>query len=127
MDERGKVRNVLTSTALPLGIEPAIRFGPGIELPIILQPGDLVLLYTDGVVEASTARAELFGEERLLRVVRDCRYEAPDQIVDRILRAVRDFCGKDVMDDDLAVIVVKATATADRRGCSAHEQYGSRI
>jgi serine phosphatase RsbU (regulator of sigma subunit) len=54
----------------------------------------------------------MFGEERLLSAVRGRRHESPEDIVEGALCAVRDFCGKDVMEDDVTVIIIKAEMEA---------------
>ena len=61
--------------------------------PIALEPGDLVFLHTDGIMEAEAASGQLFGTDRILNVVRANRAKSARVIVDSIYAAVRAFCG----------------------------------
>jgi serine phosphatase RsbU (regulator of sigma subunit) len=71
-----------------------------------LAPGDLLVVYSDGVTEAVRG-VELFGEERLIEVLRSHQDSAPDAIVSAILDRVRSF-GADDQSDDLTLLVARA-------------------
>ena len=71
LDPAGNVRAELTSNALPLGIMNYVDFP--VPDPIVLNPGELLVLVTDGILEAESPEGELFGDERLLEVVRAVR------------------------------------------------------
>ncbi len=75
--------------------------------PVQLAKGDLVFLYTDGIVEAMDAAREPFGLERLKEILRRCRDMAAKDLVARIRQAVRDHTGTDVREDDLTLVVAK--------------------
>jgi sigma-B regulation protein RsbU (phosphoserine phosphatase) len=68
-----------------------------------LQPGDRLLLYTDGIVEASNAAREEFGQERLQALLRTSAGRPQAETVDLILGAVRDWAVS--QDDDLTLLV----------------------
>jgi phosphoserine phosphatase RsbU/P len=70
-----------------------------------LQPGDRVVLFTDGVTEASEGDGEQFGEERLLAVLQDNRDASAPEIQSKILQAASEF-GGGVWHDDATVMVV---------------------
>ncbi|HVM27483.1 MAG TPA: SpoIIE family protein phosphatase [Mycobacteriales bacterium] len=72
-----------------------------------MAPGDLLVLYTDGVTERRNGRRE-FGDETLLRVLASTAPWSADAVAGRIQAEVRDF-GPDAARDDLAVLVVRAT------------------
>ena len=74
-----------------------------------LAPGDALVLYTDGVIEARRER-ELFGEERLAALVRDVgpRGLDADAIADAIREATVAFAGS--TEDDIAILVLRRTA-----------------
>src|SRR5439155_26579329 len=100
----GGVKAQLSSTGLPLGIVPDSDYEA--TPPLTLDPGDLLLLVTDGVVEANDEGENLFGVERTLDVVRAHRDGAAREIVAQLFLAVRDFCkGKAQLDDMTAVII----------------------
>jgi sigma-B regulation protein RsbU (phosphoserine phosphatase) len=103
LDRQGRTRAVLASTGCPLGIDPAAEFPTGPTTT--LEPGELLLLFTDGIIEAASADGEQFGLERTLAIVRAHQREVPDSILDALFHAVGDFCGHQPHDDITAVIV----------------------
>jgi sigma-B regulation protein RsbU (phosphoserine phosphatase) len=75
-------------------------------LPI--EPGDRLLLYTDGLVEARDGEGEIFGEESLTTALRSTAALGPDQAADRIVAAVSQWAKS--QDDDLTVLVCDIVA-----------------
>lgn len=71
------------------------------------RPGDLFLLYSDGVVEAESASGEQFDEARLLGVLRGHWDRPAAAIRDEIVRQVREFLDKNQAQDDLTLVVVR--------------------
>jgi phosphoserine phosphatase RsbU/P len=74
---------------------------------VTLKPGDVLVLYTDGVVEATNARDEPFDSTRLIDVVRANRHLPAGPLVGAIESAVQDFSGG-LPTDDLTVVVARA-------------------
>jgi PAS domain S-box-containing protein len=110
LDRHGELRAVLESTALPLGLEEEDNFPAG---PVaILQPGDLVFLLTDGVAETTSSDGTFFDPQGALEVVRAHRHEGPQEIIESLFRALRDFSGDAVALDDITAVVIKVAATA---------------
>jgi sigma-B regulation protein RsbU (phosphoserine phosphatase) len=77
-----------------------------------LEHGDLLLLYTDGITEAMarpdpTGHRELFGVERLDSLLRACRDCHPEECIERIRDAVREFTGGSPATDDQTLIAVR--------------------
>ena len=103
LDRQGRTKAMLASTGGAIGIDSAGEFPTG--PPTTLKPGDLVFLFTDGIVEAVSQDRERFGLERTLGVVRAHRHETPDAILDALFDAVSDFCGRRLQDDITAVIL----------------------
>ena len=68
-----------------------------------LQPGDRLLLYTDGIVEAASAGGDFFGQESLSALLRQTSGVAPAAAADRIISAVQQWAVS--QDDDLTVLV----------------------
>jgi sigma-B regulation protein RsbU (phosphoserine phosphatase) len=92
-----------------LGLLPRARFEQGVER---LEQGDLLVLYSDGVIEAANAAGEEFGEHRLIAAVESGAHEEPSHIRDRILRAVREFTGSDVLADDQTLLAIRYTGAS---------------
>jgi len=74
---------------------------------IELKQGELLLLYTDGLVEAMDEKEEEFGEERLKQIVQDARDKSSADIESAIRRAVKKHTGGKQLDDDFTLIVIK--------------------
>ncbi len=83
-----------------------------VEETIPLQPGDLYLLFTDGISEAMNAHDDLFGEERLGRLV-EAHAELPsEELRERVLREIAAFVGDAPQHDDMTMILLKVDAAA---------------
>ena len=99
----GAVEKALSATGLVLGILPDVPIG---EEVLLLEPGEALVFYTDGVIEAHAPSREQFGEERLVRVLADAKGRSAAGTARRIERAVVDYRSPDDR-DDLAVVVVR--------------------
>ena len=75
--------------------------------PLPLGRGDVVILYTDGIVEAMSPSREPFGIDRMKAIPRRQRDLPAKEIVSKIRQAVRDHTGTDVREDDLTLVVAK--------------------
>ena len=75
--------------------------------PLPLGKGDVVVLYTDGIVEAMSPSREPFGIERMKTILRRQRDLPAKEVVAKIRQAVRDHTGTDVREDDLTLVVAK--------------------
>jgi phosphoserine phosphatase RsbU/P len=95
---------LLKATGMPLGIDPAANFG---QRTIHMQPGDFLVLYTDGITEAFDENMTEFGIDRLQRVVYDVRSASVEEIQSSLLRTVNDFIENTAPADDITMIVVK--------------------
>jgi phosphoserine phosphatase RsbU/P len=73
-----------------------------------LVPGDVLVLYTDGITEAENVRQDMFGEERLYEIIRQSRSLPAAEINAQILDAVRSFTGGHAQSDDITLMVIKA-------------------
>ena len=71
-----------------------------------LDPGDKVVFYTDGIVEAMNAQEEMYGFERLQEVVKSSKSETAEALMNEIIASVHDFTGDAPQHDDITVIVV---------------------
>lgn len=73
-------------------------------------PGDLLLLYTDGVTDAEKGQGEMFGEERLLDYVTRNSDKSPSDMVIGLQDEIRSFTGRHDFDDDLTVVAMRRGA-----------------
>jgi phosphoserine phosphatase RsbU/P len=103
LNRQGQTKAVLHSTSPPLGIGSACEFPIGPTSP--LEPGDMIFLFTDGIVEASSPDGEFFGTERMLEIVRRHQQKTPDQILAAVFDAVANFSKRALQDDLTAVII----------------------
>jgi PAS domain S-box-containing protein len=103
LNHLGRTKAVLTSQDLPLGIMSTSQFSTGPT--ISLESGDLVFLFTDGIIEAQSSDDDHFGMERALDLVRRHQQESPDEILEALFGAVSDFSGHRLQDDLTAVII----------------------
>jgi len=99
-------------TNMPLGFLPGERFE---EVSAGIAPGDLIVLFSDGITEAVRADGERFGEQRLMAVVDRCGEAEPRGIIEAIRLAVLAFAGPDGFADDVTCLVVRIAATQDPR------------
>lgn len=112
LDAAGRVKASLESSVIALGILPDLKFPPA-EI-VALEPGDLLVLVTDGVLEAQTADGTQFGTERMLETVRVNRHRPAREIVDTLFRQVREHSEKQKILDDVTVVVIKVQAGQDQ-------------
>jgi sigma-B regulation protein RsbU (phosphoserine phosphatase) len=94
----------LTSTSTVIGVFPDWEC---VTQRITLAPGDLLVIYTDGVTEANNAAEEEFGEARLIETVRANRSLPPTGVVTAIQNAVQQFSVGEQF-DDLTMVIARA-------------------
>lgn len=93
----------------PLGVREKARFN---EVTIQLAPHDLLVYYTDGLIEAHTPTGEEFGFERFEQlIVANARHTAAE-LKQILLKAYEDWVQGGAAEDDLTLVVVKARETA---------------
>ena len=91
-------------TGLPLGVIPSFKYG---QHTVGLLPGDVVLLYTDGITDALNAQQEEFGEARLRRILQDNRQAHAETIAAVVVEAVSAFTGAGAPFDDITLVVAR--------------------
>ena len=67
-------------------------------------PGDKLFVYTDGVPEASNAKNELFGTDRMLDALNINKDAAPEEMLENVYKAVGEFVGEAEQFDDLTML-----------------------
>ena len=93
----------LTGTGMVLGVEKDVKWQ---QASAQLAPGDVLVLYTDGITDAEDERGAFFGQERLLETVQASLGSSAQDIQDSLLTAVHNFVGNSVQFDDMALMVV---------------------
>ena len=74
---------------------------------VALDPGDLVVVFSDGVTDAFNANWEEFGDDRLIECVRANAALPPTDLLDRVMASVKAFAGTAVQSDDMTVLVLR--------------------
>lgn len=112
---RNPALSILDSKGMALGMDEGPVFEGTIEeLEVALQPGDLVLQYTDGVTETMNARNEQFGHERLYRVIEEHGRHEAEYVLWKIDRAIAEFRGERRRADDQTMLAFKVLPEAGR-------------
>lgn len=81
------------------------------EETVVLEPGDTLILYTDGLIEATDAEEQFFGREQLIEVAERHRHDPPERLVEAIRDAIADFVGDVPQFDDLTLVVARRAAS----------------
>jgi sigma-B regulation protein RsbU (phosphoserine phosphatase) len=90
---------------LPLGIQPEAKYE---SASVTLEPGDWLIIFTDGLVEAENARQEEYGEARLLAAIAAGAATTPGEMLKRLMAEVDLFVGSTPQHDDVTCVLVKA-------------------
>ena len=99
---------LITPGGIGLGLDPGTAFGETlIEKTIALRKGDTLLLYTDGITEWMNDQQEIFGEDRLLEIVRLNGSFCPGELRKKIFEEVRSFSNGAKHHDDLTMVVMQ--------------------
>jgi serine phosphatase RsbU (regulator of sigma subunit) len=96
----GTVTKLATAGGSPLGILAGMKFG---QETAALDPGDTVILYTDGIIEAMNAKEELYGYERFEALVKKSSPD-PDMLKSAIIDDVNRFTGLSPQHDDMTLV-----------------------
>jgi sigma-B regulation protein RsbU (phosphoserine phosphatase) len=104
LDKDGNTR-FIERGGLPLGMFRDTRY---YEYYMSIEPGQMIVLYTDGVTEAVNAKGEEFGRERLARAVCDARALSARELISQLRRDVIEWTGGIGADDDITFFVIKA-------------------
>lgn len=98
----------LKQTGMVLGPSATSSYSRGF---LALEPGDALLLYTDGMIEATNPDGEEFGVERLKAAFFELRDKKADEIVRALVAKVGEYGEGDAAEDDRTVVVVKRVAS----------------
>lgn len=93
----------------PLGFMADAEYA---EQVFTMRAGDVLLLYTDGITEATDRELDMFGDERLQQVVIEHAHLSAGMILDAALAALEQFTGRQRHDDDVSLSVIKLLRSA---------------
>jgi sigma-B regulation protein RsbU (phosphoserine phosphatase) len=94
---------IIQAEGFPLGLFPEIKYE---EFTLSTQPGDSIVFFSDGIVDAENAAGGMFGNERLAAVLRTNKKASAKGMVEAILKAVNDFQdGVEHFDDETIVVL----------------------
>ena len=116
---------VISLTGFPLGLARSLRGDAGYEkVSVKLEPGDTLVLYSDGVVEAMNDAGELYEDERLVELLnRAGKHLEPAGIVDHVVQDVERHMKGSVQSDDISLIAFKRQGEIDD-GKKSYEEKG---
>jgi hypothetical protein len=98
-------------TNIPLGIDDLIRYD---QFDVHLKVGDLVLCYTDSLVESKGADGDLLGQEGLIKLVRTLDPSDPATLIPRLLATVAEQAEGNLHGDDVTVLLFQPNGSAPR-------------
>ena len=101
--QRGKTIDHLSRTGMALGVHPSAAWQQKL---VKFAPGDFLLMYTDGILDAQNCDGVFYGHQRLTQVARARPGGSAQQIVERILADVAQFTGDAPVNDDLILLVL---------------------
>jgi sigma-B regulation protein RsbU (phosphoserine phosphatase) len=100
---RGEVQRLEVNGTV-VGAFPSVPYG---ENRLALEPGDLLVCFTDGVTEPENSYGEMFGEDRFIRVVVRSAHLSESEIADAVVASIRDWTGTDELQDDLTLLLAR--------------------
>ena len=105
-----KTCELITVPGMAIGLVDGEMFSEAVQdQEISLAKGDLVCLYTDGVVEAMNENNEELGDEKFVDTIKASGGSGGKELIDNILNAVQEHRQAAPQNDDIAVVVVKHT------------------
>jgi phosphoserine phosphatase RsbU/P len=71
------------------------------------KPGDIMVLYTDGITEAKNSKGDEFGYDRLAEAIMEVRFQSPKEIQEHLINRLYEFTGTENINDDYTTMIVK--------------------
>ncbi len=96
---------VYRAGSFPMGAMPLNKLKPAVEL--VLQPGDWLVLLTDGIYEYASQSGEQFGRERVEQVLRGACDATADQLAAQLMAALHKFAAGAPQDDDITMVLLR--------------------
>lgn len=96
--------NLLNGQDIPIGVANGYRFS---QIEVDWHPGDIFVIYSDGVTESRAPNGELFGIERLTQIISESSEDDSHTLLSKIKKAVMAFSRKESFDDDVTLVVAR--------------------
>lgn len=96
--------SLLNVDGMVVGAFPFAQYG---ESSIVLEPQDILLLYTDGISEPQNEFGEMYGEDRLIEVVRKNAHLNDAGIINAVMDAVQQWTGSPELQDDMTLLIAR--------------------
>ncbi len=115
---RGKTKEVyfLKPKGFPVGIDlpEEDMFVKNMALQkVSLEKNDMLVIYTDGITEAMNPESEQFGEDRLIKVIKENSHLTPAEFVDKLNEAIAQFTRGAEQNDDITIVAIKEKMKAE--------------
>ena len=107
----GKIETI-QATGLPIGLFNNATYD---EITLRGQPGDLFLFFSDGILDATSSKGELFGRHRLEKIVKAKAHGNAEEVVDTIFTAVSDHAEGVETFDDQTIVAIKVKGTYSKK------------
>ncbi len=96
--------DIYKSSDIPIGIYRDYKFE---ERTLVIKDGDFLLIYSDGITEAEDKNENLFGEERLIEIVKKHLNDDPKTVIESIYAEVNLFSMGSPQNDDQTLLIIK--------------------
>lgn len=108
---QGKIQ-VIEATGLPLGLFEEADYD---ELSFAATPGDMFVFFSDGILDASNRDGELFGRQKVEKIVSECSTNSAESVVKSLFKAVAEHASGVETFDDQTVVAIKVKGTSGKR------------
>ena len=113
-----EIRRLEPTNDMALAIMGGLQYGEG---SVRLAPGDRILLYTDGMTEASDPEENLYGDERLIGVLKDLCSESTREILEDLVRSVVSFSADAPQADDITLLAFRYSPVEKKARAALNE------
>ncbi len=103
--QTGRSPNMLDVSGFPIGMNPDSDDFQ--QRSVVLEPGDRILIYSDGLPDTMRGDGEVFGAARLLEAVQRFSHESLDGLIRSVMGELRDWRGDADFNDDVSILAFK--------------------
>ena len=115
LNKRGELKNTIHSQHMPLGIQDEERFTATVEI-FNIEPSDKIYMYSDGLTESRSITGEMFGNERLKRIITS----REDNRFIEVLNELKKFTADSNQDDDISLVEITCRSLPAERKKAVH-------